>query len=92
MPEQCKTCIFRPENPMRLRPGRLAEIQKCLINGTSHRCHTPKRGKRACRGGRDFQLMVWSRMGVIADATDEALEAAMAAHEQAGEANQCDHS
>ena len=85
--EQCPTCIFRPENPMYLRPGRLAEIQTYLLKGTVHVCHHglgSKRKKVACRGGRNFQLQCWHRMGFIADATDEALATARAEMDGAG--------
>lgn len=78
MPSQCKTCIFRPDNPMRLRPGRLGEIQAYLIEGAVHLCHTVE--DRACRGGRDFQIQCWHRMGILPEPTDAALAAAMEAH------------
>lgn len=54
---------------------RLAEIQAYLLTGKTHLCHTDE--SRACRGGRDFQLQCWARMGLISEATDEALERAM---------------
>ena len=65
---------------MHLRPGRLAEIQSYLLRGTPHVCHHHERGrvKLACRGGRDFQLTIWARLGIIAEATDGALASAMA--------------
>lgn len=65
---------------MRLRPGRLDEIKSYLISGTNHLCHTPHKGRRnalACRGGRDFQLQCWHRMGVLDDPTDASLAAKM---------------
>lgn len=37
-PEQCPTCIFRPEGT-KLMPGRLAEIKAYLLQGTVHICH-----------------------------------------------------
>lgn len=81
MPEQCKSCIFRHDgNEVELRPERLAEIQAYLLQGTPHLCHTPQMNggpDRACRGGRDFQLQCWARMGIIAEPTDEALAEAM---------------
>lgn len=77
MPRQCATCIFHEDgNQVALRPGRLAEIQAYLIRGTNHVCHTDDR--RACRGGRDYQLTIWHRMGMIPAPTDAALDAAMA--------------
>lgn len=77
--EQCPTCIFRPENPMHLRPGRLAEIMDYLLKGVTHICHHglgSKKKRIACRGGRNFQLTIWHRLGYIAEPTDEALASA----------------
>jgi hypothetical protein len=85
----CRTCIFRRDgNQVDLRPGRHAEIQAYLARGTPHVCHTPADGQPrgtaddySCRGGRDFQLTLWYRMGLISAPTDAALEAAMKASE-----------
>lgn len=72
MPQQCKTCIFRQDGEqLSLAPGRLAEIQSYLIEGTPHRCHTVD--AKVCRGGRDYQLTCWHRMGLIPEPTDAAL-------------------
>jgi hypothetical protein len=86
----CRTCIFRRDgNQVDLRPGRLDEIQAYLVKGTPHVCHTPASGTPRgsagdyhCRGGRDWQLTMWYRMGLISAATDEALEEAMRANEK----------
>ena len=76
MPRRCETCIFREDGRrVELRLGRLAEIQAYLLVGKTHLCHTDE--TKACRGGRDFQLQCWARMGLIAEATDAALEEAM---------------
>lgn len=82
MPKQCRSCIFRHDgNELELRPGRLAEIQAYLIQGTPHLCHTPQiegsKVEMVCRGGRDFQLQCWTGMGIISAPTDEALADAM---------------
>lgn len=82
MPKQCKTCIFRRDgNETMLRPERLGEIQAYLIQGVPHLCHTPQvtgtNEEIACRGGRDYQLHIWSRLGMISAPTDEALAEAM---------------
>ena len=38
--EQCETCIFRPGNPMHLRPGRVKEIVDACIEHDVHiPCH-----------------------------------------------------
>lgn len=79
---QCETCIFRPESEKLLRPGRLAEIQAYLLRGVTHICHhglARKKKRYACRGGRDFQLTIWHRLGIIAEPTDESLALAMKA-------------
>ena len=70
---QCDTCIFRPGQTV-ITPERLFEIQEYLLRGTNHICHQTE---KICRGGRDFQLTIFSRMGWITDATDAALYAAM---------------
>lgn len=72
-PVQCPTCVFR-RGGLPLRPGRLGEIQAYLIEGRTHLCHSPPRDKFACRGGRDYQLTIWYRLGIIAEPTDDALE------------------
>lgn len=86
-PHACGSCIFGPRNTrVELRPGGIAEIQEYLIKGTPHLCHSEDaKGKRdtfACRGGRNYQLTIWHRMGIIAKPTDEALAEAMAAAER----------
>lgn len=75
---QCSTCVFRPESDggISLAPGRREEISMMLLSGTNQICH--KGNKSICRGGRDFQLQCWSRMGIIAEPTDAALAEAMA--------------
>jgi len=82
-PEMCASCIFRTDGKqVELRPGALEEIQTYLLQGVPHRCHTPaingnEEIQLACRGGRDYQLQCWYRMGFVAEPTDEALEARM---------------
>lgn len=78
----CSTCIFRTDgNALDLAPGRLDEIRAYLIQGQQHQCHGPQiKGKRAriiCRGGRDYQLEMFRRMGLLGEATDTALDARM---------------
>lgn len=83
MNKQCKSCIFRHDgNQVRLSSERMAEISSYLVKGTQHICHTPQAGSKdnlICRGGRDFQLQVFHRLGVIAEPTDESLSEAMQA-------------
>lgn len=78
----CATCIFREDGAaLPLRPGRLAEIQAYLIQGQAHLCHSgPVAGRsadRICRGSRNYQLMIWHRLGILPEPTDEALAAEM---------------
>lgn len=45
--ERCATCVFRPGNPMRLAPGRLADlVRENLARGTALICHTTTYGQR----------------------------------------------
>ncbi len=75
---KCKTCVFRPEKDggIELTPARRIEIQTYLLAGTNQLCHHDD-NQTVCRGGREFQLQCWHRMGVIKEPTDEALREAM---------------
>ena len=75
---QCETCVFRPvsEGGINLALGRHEEIQCNLLRGINQLCHHDD-DKTVCRGGRDFQLQMFHRLGVIKEPTDEALRAAM---------------
>ena len=85
-PRQCHTCIFRPNSQM-LRSQRLGEIQAYLMQGNTHLCHSPDLAEpgstgintHACRGGRDWQIQIWHRLGLIDEPTDAALDLAMRA-------------
>ncbi len=56
--EKCSTCIFRPGNPMDLRPGRVRDaVQTALGGGGYITCHdtlpygaNPEYGGAVCRG------------------------------------------
>lgn len=53
--EKCSTCVFRPGNPMHLRPGRLARlVEDNLRAGALLMCHKTTFGQQpeeaACRG------------------------------------------
>ncbi|UJB72993.1 hypothetical protein HRE53_30140 (plasmid) [Acaryochloris sp. 'Moss Beach'] len=45
-----------------------------MCKGKQHICHT--NSDRACRGGRDIQLQVFTTLGFIDEPTDEALKVA----------------
>ena len=78
--DQCATCVFRPERDggIHLTPERHAEIRNNLLRGINQICHGDD-NKTICRGGRNFQLEIWARLGIIGAPTDEALERAMRA-------------
>jgi hypothetical protein len=50
--EMCETCIFRPENVMHLRSGRVRQmVDESLANDSFIVCHDTLDGKHAvCRG------------------------------------------
>jgi hypothetical protein len=77
-PVRTTRCVTktRAEGGIELRPGALAEIQAAAISGICQECHGDD-NRTLCRAIRDYQLMVWARMGLIAEPTDEALAAAM---------------
>ncbi len=75
---KCKTCPFRTDGRgLALDPSRIAEIQTYLMEGTNHFCHSDRSNNTICRGGRDFQLTIWYRLGVLSEPTDKALLEAM---------------
>ncbi len=78
--EQCPTCVFKREceGGINLAPGRRAQIEDYVLKGANQICHHDD-NKTICRGGREFQLMMWSRMGIIKEPTEEALAEAMKA-------------
>lgn len=75
---KCKSCVFRPEKDggIELTPSRRIEIQAYLLQGVNQLCHHDE-DKTICRGGREFQLQCWHRMGIIEEPTDAALREAM---------------
>lgn len=76
--QQCATCPFREDGEgYDLGHERLAEICLYLTKGENHFCHSDRSNRTICRGGRDYQLNLFHRMGVIDAPTDEALRAAM---------------
>jgi hypothetical protein len=75
MPKKCMTCPFGPKGDARIR----AAVMGRLLTG-SQMCHSPRLKRRGethlCRGARDEQLRIMHRLGVIAEETDAAWEAA----------------
>lgn len=68
---QCSGCPFLKQNQDMLPPYRWAEIYQYLFDGTNHICHSTD--EHVCRGGRNWQLVIWFREGKIKAPTDDAL-------------------
>jgi hypothetical protein len=77
MAQQCKTCPFRAGADARLQD----QITSRLLE-TNQMCHAPrlvgKRETHLCRGGRDWQLQVFYRLGLLEEENDAAWAAAQA--------------
>lgn len=76
-PVKCGNCPFREEGGIDLGEEKMEQIRDYLFKGTSHFCHGDQRNKTICRGGREFQLSMWHRLGFIEAPTNEALKKAM---------------
>jgi len=75
---QCATCPFREDGKgLDLGAAKMSEITAYLIKGQNHFCHSDSRNRTICRGGRNYQLSVWHRLGLISEPTDEAVRQAM---------------
>jgi hypothetical protein len=77
MKTQCPTCPFRTDQSGRHPDVALVNrIQADMLTRASQICHHPAlRGHREthlCRGARDYQLMIFHRLGVIEAPTDQA--------------------
>jgi hypothetical protein len=78
--ECCVSCPFKPDAiaGREQNPELAAEVQTRLL-GASQNCHHPRLfGKREfelCRGARNWQLMIFYRLGFITEPTDAAWEA-----------------
>lgn len=75
--QMCATCVFKSEREggVHLAPERNAEIRAQVLKGYNQLCHHDK-DKTICRGGRDFQITLWYRLGILDAPTTEALEEA----------------
>lgn len=72
----CKSCPFR-DGGLHLSPEKMTEIYLYLIEGVNHFCHSDRTNNTICRGGRNYQIEIWARIGRISAPTDEALAEAM---------------
>lgn len=78
--KQCANCPFRDDgNSLKLISDIMANIQIYLIEGQNHLCHNDRSNNTICYGGREYQLTIWYRMGLIAAPTNEALAKKMIA-------------
>ena len=77
MPQQCSSCPFREGPDGRVPdPKLLASVQVRVLTRASQICHHPtlhgKRQTHLCRGARDYQLMIFYRLGFLKEPTDRA--------------------
>jgi len=75
MPQMCSSCPFNKHGHLQTR----AQVEQRVLTIGSQTCHSTgaKYGKpdtHLCRGGRDFQLQCFYRMGFLEAPTDEAWE------------------
>ncbi len=83
MPETCPTCPWREdEGRLNLSPEHMKELLIQVLSISNQRCHAPalngKPETRICRKARDIQLVVFHRLGVLTEPTDEAWAEALA--------------
>lgn len=67
---KCKTCPFREGSIFNKDSNLVAKLCKRVIQTANHICHTDD--TKICRGGRDYQLDIFTRLGVIDAPTDAA--------------------
>jgi hypothetical protein len=74
----CKTCPFHEAGWIDLREF----LQMRALQEASPICHSTGKAltkcegpARVCRGARDFQLMIFHRIGLLSEPTDKAWEA-----------------
>jgi hypothetical protein len=75
MKAQCATCPFREDE----RTSKLvSDLKTQVLTRASQLCHHPALSGRPethlCRGARDFQLMIFYRLGFLSEPTDKAWE------------------
>ena len=76
MPSCCKNCVLHPDHKKRihLREKKFVEIQEEALSGTNQICHNSPEGEnKICRGVRDYQIMIFHRLGYINEETEESL-------------------
>jgi hypothetical protein len=81
MRAQCASCPFRVDERGRHPDLQLVgRIQMQVITRASQICHEVE--GYLCRGGRDYQLMIFHRLGVLVEPTDEAWKQARLLYER----------
>jgi hypothetical protein len=75
MPQMCDSCPFNKNGHLQTR----AQVEQRVLTIGSQTCHSTgaKYGRpdtHLCRGGRDFQLQIFYRLGFLEAPTDEAWE------------------
>jgi hypothetical protein len=76
--QNCKSCPFiKSADALELSSEKWAEIYHYLLGGMNHFCHSDRSNKTVCKGGRDWQLQQWYRIGIISEPTNEALVSEM---------------
>jgi hypothetical protein len=79
MAKQCATCPLRQDAHGRYPDERLASsvIERCITRASQVCHHARLHGRREshlCRGARDYQLMIFYRLGFLDEPTDQAWE------------------
>lgn len=73
---QCETCPFL-KGGLDLGISKMNEIHTYLLQGANHLCHSDQSHKTVCRGGRNWQLEMFHRIGWLSEPTNSALRTAM---------------
>lgn len=80
----CGTCPFKTVNGREQDVELAHTVKQRMLKGASQLCHSTKGGKpgekicsdtRLCRGGRDFLLQYFHRIGFLEEPTDVAWDA-----------------
>ncbi len=63
--KRCKSCPFNDDGYIPARE----RIKLTVLSEASHICHITN--SSLCRGSRDYQLVIFHRMGIIQEPTDK---------------------
>lgn len=73
----CKDCPFREDGHAIAYGDYMLDVYQNLLNMSNHACHNDPTHQTVCRGGRDWQLTIAARTGIIEAPTHDALAKAM---------------